>query len=197
MPTSIGVPTRRGRTLDHELAADLRARRPGVITDLLAEYGGAIGRVAYLVLRDQADADEVVSDTMVTAWRRADQLRDDAALRTWLLRIATRHALSRRRRRRPVQRLEAASSLAGYGEPSADRVAVAEAIAALPPRTRAAIALHHVAGLTVSETADALGTSQNTVKSQLRDGMARLRTALDAPVRPRAAGKEEHDARRG
>ena len=47
---------------------------------------------------------------MVQAWRKADDLRDPAALRTWLLRIATRQALSRRRRARPMLPLRADSS---------------------------------------------------------------------------------------
>lgn len=186
---SVGCSSKGMSVLDHGLAADLRARRPGVIADLLAQHGAVIGRIAYLVLRDAADAEEIVMDTLVTAWQRADQLRDDAALRTWLLRIATRHALSRRRRRRPAQPLAAARSLSSEAEPSADRVAVADALAALPRRMRAAVALHHVAGLTVPETADAMGTSQNTVKSQLRDGMARLRAALMTPDAPPAVGR--------
>ncbi|MBW3609294.1 MAG: sigma-70 family RNA polymerase sigma factor, partial [Actinobacteria bacterium] len=154
-----------------------------VLLPLLAEYGAAIGGVAYLIIRDGADAEEIVMDTLVTAWRRVDQLRDDAALRTWLLRIATRHALSRRRRRRPTQPLAEASSMPAHASRTLDRVVIAEALAELPQRMRAAVALHHVAGLSVRETAEAMGTSENTVKSHLRDGMKRLRAALEVPER--------------
>lgn len=59
---------------------------------------------------------------------------------------------------------------------------MADALAELPERMRAAVALHHVAGLSVRETAQAMGTSENTVKSHLRDGMRRLRLALDPSV---------------
>lgn len=121
-------------------------------------------------------------DTLVTAWRRAADLRDDGALRTWLLRIATRHALSRRRRpRHTTTSLERAMPLAAASrdEPSADRVLVAEALADLAPKMRAAVALHHYAGFTVPQVAEIMGTSQNTIKSNLTDGMARLRAALD------------------
>ena len=121
-------------------------------------------------------------DTLVTAWRRAADLRDDGALRTWLLRIATRHALSRRRRpRHPTTSLELVVPIAAAprDEPSADRVSIAEALADLSPKMRAAVALHHYAGFTVRQVAEMMGTSQNTIKSNLRDGMARLRAALD------------------
>lgn len=181
------------QTLSSDLAANLRARKPGVVADLLAEYGAAIGGVAYLIVRDAADAEEMVMDTLVTAWRRADQLRDDAALRTWLLRIATRQALSRRRRSRPMRPLEEASSVPTPAQPSPDRIVVADALAQLPQRMRAAVALHDVAGLSVRETAEAMGTSQNTVKSHLRDGMRRLRVALDPSL---GHGEWERDEQR-
>lgn len=121
-------------------------------------------------------------DTLITAWRRAANLRDDGALRTWLLRIATRHALSRRRRpRHTTTSLELATPLAAASldGPSADRILIVEALAGLPPKMRAAVALHHYAGFTVPQVAEIMGTSQNTIKSNLRDGMARLRAALD------------------
>ena len=50
-------------------------------------------------------------DTLVSAWKHVGSLREDAALRTWLLRIATRHALSRRRCSRPTQPLESLQPL--------------------------------------------------------------------------------------
>ncbi len=172
------------RALPAQLAADLRAQRPEVIGDLLSQFDRELLGVAFLIVRDHADAEEVVMDTLLTAWRRAADLRNDAALRTWLLRIATRHALSRRRRRQhPMATIEAAAPMAANrsDQPSADRLIVAEALAELPPKMRASVALHHYAGLTISEVADAMGVSHNTVKSNLRDGMARLREKLNPP----------------
>ena len=150
---------------------------------MLDAYGRELTGVAFLIVRNHADAEEVVMDTLVTAWRRAADLRDDGALRTWLLRIATRHALSRRRRpRHTTTSLElAALAAAPRDEPSTDRVLIAEALAHLPPKMRAAAALHHYAGCTVPQVAEIMGTSPNTIKSNLRDGMSRLRAALGVP----------------
>ena len=65
------------------------------------------------------------------------------------------------------------------GVPDAtDAIAVRRALSSLPRRMRAAVVLHHMAGLSVTETAAALGVSENTVKSQLKTGLARLRGAL-------------------
>lgn len=166
------------------------------MADLLTAFGREIQGVAFLILRNQADAEEIVIDTMVTAWRKSGDLRDDNALRTWLLRIATRQALSRRRRQRPVQWIDLERTAAPSStDPSfLDRVMLADAMSALPAQTRAAITLHHYAGLSVEEVAKVLGKSQNTVKSQLRAGLAQLRIALDAPAP--ADHKESRHVRR-
>ena len=170
----------RGDRLNDRLAADLRARRPGALEELLATFGREIQAVAYLILHSQPDAEEVVVDTMVTAWRRADTLREPAALRTWLLRIATRRALSRRRAATPsTPLLPDDDRIVGDTAPSIERVALLQALAELPPQMRAAMALHYMSDLTVDDVALALGRSRNTVKSQLRIGLERLRLLLD------------------
>jgi DNA-directed RNA polymerase specialized sigma24 family protein len=112
-----------------------------VFDDVLAVYGREIQGVAYLILRNHADAEEIVMDTLVTAWKRARDLRDDRALRTWLLRIATRHALSRRRRERPVQSLELSAPPRApvSSQPSLDRLILIEAMGHLAQQTRAAV----------------------------------------------------------
>lgn len=135
-------------------------------------------------------------DTFVSAWKHAGSLRNDAALRVWLLRIATRQALSRRRRHRPTEPLESIGVLSRpTNQPSLDRLIVAEAMETLPPQMRAAIALRHYIGLSVPEVATAMGKSVNTVKTHLREGMNRLRTALDAP-QPDHVRAEVRDVRR-
>ncbi len=139
--------------------------------------------MAFMTLRDASDAEEVTADTLLTAWRRIDTLRDADRLRPWLLRIATRLALRRWRRPR-VRTLaldlagDAAGNVADAPTGVVDRLALAEAIDGLPPRTRAAVALHYVADLSVADVADALGTSPNTVKTQLREGLAKLRETM-------------------
>ena len=61
---------------------------------------------------------------------------------------------------------------------TADSLAIRDALRDLPPRIRAAIVLHHMAGLTVPQVARALDRSENTIRSQLRVGLQRLREAL-------------------
>ena len=135
--------------------------------------------MSYLVLRNAADAEEITADTLWTAWRKIGSLREPDRIRPWLLRIAIRLALRRRVRRPQVRTLplDSAPPYTSAG-PSIDPVVLRQALDSLPPRMRAVVALHHVAGLTVAETAAAVGRSENTVKSQLREALARLRRAL-------------------
>jgi RNA polymerase sigma factor (sigma-70 family) len=58
------------------------------------------------------------------------------------------------------------------------RAEIGDALLALPIRTRAAVALHYLAGLSVRETAEAMGVSENTVKTQIKSGLTRLREVL-------------------
>jgi RNA polymerase sigma factor (sigma-70 family) len=160
----------------------LRTRQPAVLEDLLATYGREIQAVAYLIVRDRGDAEDVVVETLIAALEHGRALRDEQSLRAWLLRIATNRALTMRRRTARLVRLEvvpemAAAAAGGIGD-SDSRVALLEGIAGLPPKMRAAVVLRYYADLSVDECARALGKSPNTVKAQLQESLDRLRAAL-------------------
>jgi RNA polymerase sigma-70 factor (ECF subfamily) len=164
---------------------DLRRRRPEALGDLLATYGPEIQAVAYLILRDRADAEDVVVETLLTAFERARDLRDERAFRTWLLRIATNHALGIRRRGGRVVRLHVLPDRASpvdLGRVSTDRVVLLDGVADLPPAMRAAVVLRYYADLSVAEVAHALGKSPNTIKAQLQTALDRLRISLAEPI---------------
>lgn len=158
--------------------AALRGHRPEVLDDLLARYGRELQGVAYLILRDRSAAEDVVVDTLLTALDRGEQLRDEDALRPWLLRIATNRALGVRRSNARVITLQVLPDQADASSNDDDRLALLGAVERLAPRTRAAVVLRYYADLSVRDVAEALGTSENTVKTQLREALAQLRTAL-------------------
>jgi RNA polymerase sigma factor (sigma-70 family) len=135
--------------------------------------------VGRYLLGSDSEAQDLVQDTAEKALRRRGQLRDPSKLRAWLITIETREAWRWRRRLRRVLSLDAEVREIPASGPSMERnVVVRDAVRRLPARTRTAVVLHHMAGLSVDETALALGVSQNTVKSQLRVGIARLREEL-------------------
>lgn len=163
----------------------LRAGRPEVLAELLDRYGRELKGVAYLILRDDAAAEDVVADTLLAALDRGPTLRDPNALRPWLLRIATNLALGHRRRGARVIQIHLApepTTSGGWSEAD-DRAALWQAVARLSPRMRAAVVLHYYGDLPVDGVAAALGVSPNTVKTQLKTALDRLRVALaDAPA---------------
>ena len=175
---SPGHDTQAWRGSEFKLAADLRAHAPGAIARLLDAFGHEILGVAYLIVRNHEDAEEVVMDTMMAAWRHSGELREDSALRRWLLKIASRHAITRRRSRRMTVALDADRPEDSSWEPPVDRVVIAQAMEDLPVKIRAAIALHYLVDLSVPQVAKVLGKSENTIKSQLKEGRDRLRRSL-------------------
>ena len=163
----------------------LRRRRPEALEDVLALHGREIQAVAYLILRNRADAEDVVVETLLTAFERSGQLRDERAFRTWLLRIATNHALTMRRRGGRIVRLHVLPDRAStddIGRASTDHVALLDGLAALPAAMRAAVVLRYYADLPVEEVAAALGKSPNTIKAQLQTALDRLRLTLADPL---------------
>jgi RNA polymerase sigma factor (sigma-70 family) len=165
----------------------LRRRRPETLADLLATYGRELQSVAYLIVRDRADAEDIVIETLLTAFDKGGSIRDERALRAWLLRVATNQALGSRRRTGRVVRLEVVPDRASprdLATDSATRVALLDGIADLPLQIRAAVVLRYYADLSVEEVAATLGKSPNTVKAQLQTALDRLRAHLADPSDP-------------
>jgi RNA polymerase sigma factor (sigma-70 family) len=163
----------------------LRRGRPEVLADLLDRYGREIQAVAYLVVRDRAAAEDIVADSLLAALDHGRSLRDDDALRPWLLRIATNKALRHRQRAARVVELQLVEgTVAEHKGPTADdSLALWEAVRDLPPRMRAAVGLRYYLDLPVEPVAEVLEVSPNTIKTQLKSALAHLRTALaDEPL---------------
>ncbi len=161
-----------------ELApADSRTR--DALVEELYGHGPMLLAAARVIILDTDEAEDLVQTTFEIALRRIDGLREPRALRAWLLTIQTREAFRVVRRLRRLVRLDGhVGEIAADGTDLARELDVRRALAGLPRRTRAAIALHYLAGLTVPETALALGVSPNTIKSQLKTGLGRLREEL-------------------
>jgi len=134
---------------------------------------------ARALMRSENEARDLVQSTLEIATRKAGDLRDPAAVRSWLLTIQVREALRLRRRLGHLVRLtpEIAEMPMSPG-PDSDVIALRAALPKLPPRARAAVVLHYLAGLPVSEVARAMGISENTTKGHLKVGLARLREEL-------------------
>jgi RNA polymerase sigma-70 factor (ECF subfamily) len=148
------------------------------IEALVAQHGALLLALAHAITRNWAEAEDIYQSTIEIALRNADQLREPAAAKAWLVRIESREAFRIKRRFRRFVSLELhVEELRHDGEMGAS-VDLRRAVAGLPPRTRAALLLHHYFGFSVDETAAALHVSPNTVKTQLRKGLARVREEM-------------------
>jgi RNA polymerase sigma-70 factor (ECF subfamily) len=138
------------------------------------------------VLGNTADAEEVVQEAILRVWTNAPRWRPEAAFRTWFYRIVFNLSLNRRRRP-PLARLEDTGDPPAPGPGASVRLelderdrAIAAAIAALPERQRAAVALTYDDGFSNAETAAALGTSVSAVETLLVRAKQTLRRTLDS-----------------
>ena len=155
---------------DQEFDAYFRARRD------------AVRRSAYLLCGDWHRADDHAQAAFVALHRHWRRIRDRAALDAWMRRTLVRSVVdeSRRpwRRERATDEVSAMPSVAGADDGVATRHVLVDGLRAVPPRQRAVLVLRFLEGLDVAATAEALGCSAGTVKSQTAHGLAALRAAL-------------------
>lgn len=145
-----------------------------------ALYAWAVGRVA-----DRRDAEEIVAETLVRAWRRYDQFDPErGSERAWVFGIARNAAADsfrRSQRHLSVVDEEVASGLVDDDE--TERVAtesiVHDALAELPEHHRVVIVEGFFFGRTSTQIAEVLGVPAGTVKSRMYYGMRALRSALE------------------
>jgi RNA polymerase sigma-70 factor (ECF subfamily) len=143
-------------------------------------------RVAYVITRNAADAEDAVQDALVKAWRALGRFRAGEPLRPWLLQIAANEARNRRRSAGRRDRLAlAAASLSGEAAPSpedaaldsAQRERLLAALDELPADARDVLACRYLLDLSEEETAAALDLARGTVKSRTSRALDRLKEA--------------------
>jgi RNA polymerase sigma factor (sigma-70 family) len=141
-----------------------------------------VRRAAGRVVGPGAEADDITSEAYARALVRWASVRDLPHRDAWVIRVATNLAIDHGRRRSRHDRIlllqRAAASVPDTSDASAERVAVAVALAGLPRRQREVITLRYLVGLPEAEVAAALGVSANTVKTHLSRAVATLRDRL-------------------
>lgn len=165
---------------------------------LVTGHQQALFNLALRMTGDRMDAEDLTQEAFIRALQSLGEYRGDAALSTWLHRVAVRCALdwlrTRRRWSAGAGRLRA---LAGEPEPSAEREvirregqeAVQTAVLSLPPHYRAAVALFYFQGLSARDAAAALDLPVRTLETRLSRARAILRQRLG----PRPLGGDRPD----
>lgn len=146
-------------------------------------------RVAHALTRNHADAEDLVQDTLLRAYRAVDRF-DGRHPRAWLLTILRNTHVNRNRRRRPElfrdPQLAAAQLMASPSEERTDALVddqidadILTAVSRLDDRFRIVVELVDVQGLSQAEAADVLGIPIGTVMSRLHRARGRIRQRLD------------------
>lgn len=185
---------RAGAERGAEAALVERCRRGelGAFEELYRAHAGRIFGLALRMLGNPADAEDLLQEIFLTAHRKLDGFRGDAALGTWLYRLAMNQILDHLRSRaaRAGQLTDGMDDMSVLPETSdvrladraIERVDLERAIAQLPDGCRAAFVLHDVEGLEHQEVGQVLGIAEGTSKSQVHKARLRLREILGGPT---------------
>ncbi|RKT53502.1 RNA polymerase sigma factor [Saccharothrix australiensis] len=168
----------------HLLDAAVRGNT-AAFDELVRRHTGRMYRVALRVVGDPVEAEDVVQDAWISAWRALPRFRGDAAPSTWLYRVVTNAALLHLRRRKPTVPLESAPEPRSDNGPEAAVLrgeaadVVLRAIAGLEPGQRVPLVLRELEGLSYEEVAEVLGIGVPALRARLH----RARVALMAKLR--------------
>jgi RNA polymerase sigma-70 factor, ECF subfamily len=175
---------------DAELCASIRRSDPGSREALYHRYKKRVYGLALRIV-GPVDAEEVAQEAFIRIFRGLPKFRGDAALSTWIYRLAVNAALSHRTRRAGA-RLPTLANDAGQNDKAIEaqpaeepaprdavlRARLERALVQLPTGYRTVIVLHDVEGLEHEEIASILRCHVGTSKSQLHKARARLREIL-------------------
>ena len=149
--------------------------------ELIVRHERPLMSMAMSMIRNRADAEEIVQDTFVQAYRAAGTFRGDAKVSTWLHSICYRQVLTRTRRRRHLTvAIDEASMQMSTSTDDAFRLALDDAVEELPDINRQAFVLVDVLGFSRSDAAEIVGVEANTMRARVAKARALLADILTA-----------------
>ena len=172
------------------LVARMAAGDQAALGELYDRTSSLIYGLAFRILERGEDAEEVTSDAYMKAWRHAGHYsRDRGSVAAWLVMMTRSIAIDRIRQRKSQRWAapnleEVAEPISSEGSPEQQALhaqthfRIQEALAELPEEQRTLLHMAFFSGLTHSELAEALGIPLGTIKTRIRLGLQRLRTAL-------------------
>lgn len=176
------------RRADLELAKRCSNGDAGAFEELYRQHAGRLFNLASRMVGSQQEAEDLLQEVFLHAYRKLGSFRGDSSLATWLYRLGMNQCLDHLRGRQ-VRMSQATDSLddevaAEPASPSpatpiaVNRIDLERAIGRLPARCRVAFLLHDVEGFEHHEVAAILGVSEGTSKSQVHKARMKLRGML-------------------
>lgn len=183
---------------DAAAVAQARAGDSDAFRVLVERHGRSVFRLAFRMTGNESDAEDIVQETFLRAYRQLDKFDWRASFSTWLYRIAANCSLDLIRSRK--RRQERQTSVAGEteepvlslpsGDPAPDRLAfsgevqqlLGPALNRLSPMERSAFVLRHYEGMCMEEIGKALGVQAGAAKHSVFRAVQKLRRALEPAV---------------
>ena len=187
--------------MESSLIAAAKGGDASAFETLMGAYEQRVYALCLRMMGNPHDGEDVAQEAMLRIWQRLAQFRGDSAFSTWVYRV-TASCTDALRRRRPQSSLEAlqedgfdarddAPTPPERQEARETQRAIAAALADVPADMRSVFLLRDVHGLSVEDTARALGISGGTVKSRL----SRAREKLARSLRAQGYGPQDRDGR--
>lgn len=185
---------------DEHLVELARQRDEAAVRLLIKRHNQRLFRTARSIVRNDAEAEDVVQAAYVKAFTHLDGFRGEAQFSTWLTRIALNEAIARLRRRRATTNIDALDridtrssaeiiqfpSITPTPDPETEmargevREILERAVDELPQGFRSVFVLRDVHGLSIEETASQLALKPETVRTRLHRARKMLRLAIEA-----------------
>jgi len=191
-----GVPV--STTQPADLVERMQSGDLGAFEEFFTYYQRPVYMTALAIMRDPFQAEEILQDCFVKAYRVRHRLRPDVSPLPWLQRVTTNLCYSRlaRRRARTEPLTAFISNLVADLGARPDQMAesreiievLQRGIDALPPKQQTAIILYYLHGYSLAEAAEIAQCNIGTMKSRIHYALKALRTALPAERRTPAAG---------
>ena len=168
--------------IDLATVSRVQAGEADAFADLVERHSRSVFRLAFRITGNESDADEIVQETFMRAYREIHRYESRASFATWIHTIARNLALDTLRKNRPgTTELELVSPA-----PTPERLAssqllgerIAEALKGLSLHERAAFTLRHYEGVPLLEIGESLGLSENATKQSIFRAVKKLRRAL-------------------
>ena len=178
-----------GEMDDAALLAAAVAGERGAFDVIVERHRRAVYQVCYRFVNNHEDASDLAQDAFVRAWRGLDGFKGQAALSTWLYRIAVNVCLNRVSSKAARTTTDAIESADQFEDLRIEGVqhamireeraaAVRTAIAALPPKQRATLIMRAYHDMSHQQIADLLGSSVGAVKANFCHALANLKKSL-------------------
>jgi len=178
--------------MDDAAVARARAGDSDGFRQLVEKHSRSVFRLAFRMTGNEQDAEDIVQETFLRAYRQLNRYESRSSFGTWLYRIAANCSLDLIRSRKHTRNRDDADVLQTVpaSDPGPDRLAlsgevqqrVTAAMAELSQQERTAFVLRHFEGLSIEEISGMLGVNGNAAKHSIFRAVQKLRKALDSLV---------------